>query len=83
MVGFVEETYFAMYQAGRLLMGKDNDQAEKWLLKAFAHRPTRTEALRQLSWLYHCKGEEPTAAMIAWNTMQIPPSRDVLFVETP
>lgn len=79
--GFVEETYLSMYNAGKLSMGRDNAAAEYWLLKAYAYRPTRHEALVQLAWLYECSGDMHMASTIRSTLASIPASTDRLLVE--
>ena len=81
MNGYMEEVYFSLYQVGKLNMGRNNAEAERWLLRAFAYRPTRHEALRQLVWFYLCSNEPVLAWMLQANYQTMPPTTDTLFVE--
>lgn len=80
--GFDEETYLSVLHLGRLHMGRNNTEAEKWLLRAFAYRPNRWEALTQLAYLYDCTEQPQIAEKIRQNIATMPETTDTLFVES-
>ncbi|GHF08780.1 glycosyl transferase [Streptomyces griseoluteus] len=84
MGGFAEEAFCARLYAARLAMDAKRRMPEVTarFLDAHEYRPTRVEPLGELARLYRLNGERwPLAYMFARRAVELPPSKDILFVE--
>lgn len=81
--GWIEETFFAQYQAGRmaLKLGLDYGTVREDLLAAVNLRPCRAEPLHALA--EHCRGAKRWGEALAFAGagLQLPPPKDGLFLE--
>lgn len=76
--GWDQETFYAMYQVGLCYLLKgDLQQAEYWMLKAHAFRPSRSEPLERLVEIYQQADEFTTAIELLRNVHALPPTSDV------
>ncbi len=82
MEGFIEEEYYSLYKLGCIAREQgNNEDAERWLMRAHIFRPIRREALRELISLYGQFGSIELAHTIFEWYQQIKPCEDVLAVE--
>ena len=83
MPGWDEETWSALYQIGRIKMflGRDPEEVQGAMLKAYNFRPSRAEPLWQLM-KYHMGRNEPALAELFRRKAEVIPfPDDRLFVE--
>jgi hypothetical protein len=82
MNGWVEETYMAQLEAGRMavLLEKSEDIVVREYLEAFDLRPTRAEPLYDLACYFRAKARYGKAFVFARTGADIPRPDDSLFV---
>jgi glycosyltransferase involved in cell wall biosynthesis len=80
--GWEEESFYALYQVGRLLITDDWPAACEALLSAYAMRPSRAEPLYQLARGFRERRQYAPAYLFANQGLAQPRPEDVLFVET-
>lgn len=78
--GWVEETFYCLLEAGRLLLPLDVELAETLLSRAHLYRPGRIEPLYWLAWLANWAGKHDQAMELCLRASVRPPSSDALFV---
>lgn len=80
--GFEEEVWYSLLMIARLhqKLGQDERFVAK-SLEAFQRRPSRAEPLHDLANHYRHKGANELAAMFAEAGLDLPKSRDQLFIE--
>lgn len=78
MFGLDQETFYSIYMVGLCyLLMSDDANAESWLLKAYAYRPSRVEPLERLVELYQRQNQPYLAIQLLINGHRIPPSNDI------
>ena len=79
--GWDEEVWQAQYRYAACMrdLKRDNDFVAE-TIKAINMRPSRAEAVYDLARYYRDNGQNGAAAFFAEQGLQIPPSKDVLFV---
>lgn len=80
MLGWVEETWSAMYENGKL-QERIGQNPRNAYLSAYQYRPTRAEPLYQLARYHRERREFALAYMYAKQGSQIPYPSDSLFIE--
>lgn len=82
MKGWVEETYMAQLEVGRVavLRGEPEDVIVRDLLAAYEMRPTRAEPLYELARYFRQKKQYGKAYLFAKAGVQTPRPNDALFV---
>ena len=78
--GWVEETFYALYQAGVLLAEESDEAAAAVLLDAWEERPTRAEPLHELARFSRGRGDYRAAYAFASQGLEIARPDDTLFV---
>lgn len=82
MYGFDQETFYAYYMVGCCYILKEQwTEAEEWLLKAHAYRPSRREPVDRLIEFYERKGNLRMAIELIRNSFRMPDSNDILLVQ--
>lgn len=86
--GWAEEIYYAMFYIGQCYYEKAKDdeqfffEGHKWMLRAWSFRPSRAEALIEISRVARNKSDNALAAMTSFMASKTPATSDVLFVQT-
>lgn len=84
MGGWDEEVFYSKYQIGYCFeLMKELNKAKIAYLKAWEYRPSRAEPLYKLSYICRNEGEYQQAYLFAKKGLEIPKSKDVIFVNTP
>jgi tetratricopeptide (TPR) repeat protein len=84
MGGWAEEVFYSLYQIGYCYeLLKDNDKSKIAYLKAWEYRPSRAEPLYKLAYMCRNAGEYQQAYLFAMKGLEIPKSKDVIFVNNP
>lgn len=78
--GWDEETFYARFQAGLLMVDHDWQRAMSSLIAAWEMRPQRMEPVQALSANLRVRGEYETADLFARRGLGVPPPPDDLFV---
>lgn len=82
LYGMEEETFYAHYMLGIIsILQKEYGNAEYYLLKAHAFRPSRKEPLERLIEIYQTKQEFVLAIQLMKNLSTLPPTKDVTMVQ--
>jgi tetratricopeptide (TPR) repeat protein len=82
MTGWDEETFYARFQVGALLVDRDWPRAMTNLIAAWELRPGRLEPLQALSANLRLRGEYETADLFARRGLDVAMPADELFVAT-
>jgi tetratricopeptide (TPR) repeat protein len=84
MGGWAEEVYFSLLQIAVLKQRLKHppEGVVAAFLRAYAFRPTRAEALVELATYYRHTAQWPLAELFARAALGVPPSNDILFVDT-
>jgi glycosyltransferase involved in cell wall biosynthesis len=84
MPGWVEETWYAMYEIGRMseLLEMPVEQIQGAYLATYQYRPTRAEPLYQLARYHRERREWHLARMFAQQALEIKYPSDRLFIDT-
>lgn len=82
MVGFDQETFSALFQAGRAMIycGYPWERVQQTLLRAFALRPSRAEPLEDIALHYLGENNYPLAELFSRKAASIPMTTD-MFVD--
>ena len=84
MGGWEEEVFYSKYQIGYCYeLLKDNDKAKIAYLKAWEYRPSRAEPLYKISTMCRNAGDYQQAYLFAKRGLEIPRSKDIIFVNEP
>ena len=84
MGGWEEEVFYSKYQIGYCYeLLKDNDKAKIAYLKAWEYRPSRAEPLYKISTMCRNAGDYQQAYLFAKKGLEIPLSKDIIFVNNP
>jgi predicted GH43/DUF377 family glycosyl hydrolase len=75
-----EEAFYAAFQAGALMAGRDDDGAFAQLIGAWEMRTSRAEPLYELARLARFRGWYEMALTVTRRALEIPYPGDVLFV---
>lgn len=83
MLGFVEETWYAMYEVGRMneALEMPVEQIQGAYLAAYQFRPSRAEPLYQLARFHRERREFDLAVMFAEKGLDISYPMDKLFID--
>jgi glycosyltransferase involved in cell wall biosynthesis len=83
MGGWEEEVYYALLEVGKLRIRTNRDAASivAAFLNAYQYRPSRAEALVELAAHYRGTHEWALAELFARAALDIPHSKDILFVD--
>jgi glycosyltransferase involved in cell wall biosynthesis len=81
--GWDEEVWYALLQSALLMewMKKDQSEVIAAFLKAYQYRPSRPETLGQLARYCRLNQQHALAHLFAERAKEIPPSKDLLFVD--
>ncbi len=81
MLGWYEETWYAKYEEANMLNRLGSDKCVNVYLEAYNLRPLRAEPLYQLARYFRAKNQFTLAYMAAQEGINIPLSKDRLFVD--
>jgi len=84
MGGWEEEVFYSKYQIGYCFeLMKELNKAKIAYLKAWEYRPSRAEPLYKLAYICRNAGEYQQAYLFAMKGLEIPKSKDIIFVNLP
>lgn len=83
MPGWVEESWYSLYQLGilRERLGQEASRVVTAYLRAYEHRPTRAEPLYELARYHRERRQFALAHLFSSAAMQIPRPADILFLD--